>query len=718
MWVGVILLAGLHHATGSVTRHDGVTINLLGEELFFCTNPYKARIAAFENLTGAKINYIPMGNDKNYLTELKIEIGSEVEEGIGLYDVYALKGSWVPDLAAGGGIEDLKPFIKERPLEMAWDDIFPSVRDYIMTLDGKVITFPSDADYVALAYRQDLLAPLGLSPPRSWDEVLSLGQEFHGHDLNNDTLPDYGVCLMALGDITQSYGQVMAVVAPYMQSKGTSQGVFFDPNTMEPLVTSDGFQKGLLTYKELTKISVMDQWSFGKGKCAFFVTLPGFFKISSVPPEKYGPKQFSFEARMSPPPGTTEVLDWETGKVKPCSKQLCPHLSADGVNRVPFWAESGFFFSMSSHSRPVVKKAAADFLFYMQTVSLADVVEDQGCFDPWRRSHVAADTLPKYEASWHNQTEMIKSYKRAAEESLESANTGLDIRIPGFLEYVQAFTDEVEKFLADQLTLEESTQNIYNQWQTTTRKYGISRQRKAYRKSIGLPPLACEKGMFLNNANGNCEPCPDGSFGPVAGLEACEPCMPGSYTNSTGQLVCALCPAGFAQPKSGQTGCVPCHPGFASGERGTPSCEACRRGYVAPLLGQLACETCEKNTYQDQANASTCHACPAGRVTLLLGAPSKEDCTCATGTYSTRAEANLLGAAKPVGSEFQCLPCQQGMQCSGEHSLPKLRGGYYSEAQEPFKIYLCRAKDSCPGGLPGNCTGGQVGSLSEVPVDR
>lgn len=702
-------------AIGPLARHDGIIINMLGEDFFFCTNPYKARFAEFENLTGAKINYISLGNDKDFLKELKIEIGSEVEEGVGLYDAYAIKGSWTPDLAAGGGIADLKPYIKQRPAEIQWDDIFPAVRDHIMTLDGKVITFPADADYITMAYREDLLVAGGYQAPQTWEDVLALGQHFHGQDLNNDSEPDYGVCMMKLGDITQAYGQVMAVVAPYMQSKGTSQGIFFDPETMEPLVETQGFKDGLKMYKELTRISKADQWHFGKGGCAIFITLPGFLKISSVPPEKYGPKNFDFQPRMSPPPGTTQVYDRRAGRMEQCTAELCPFLASDGVNRVPFWAESGFAFAVSAYSRPAVKQAAADLLIFMQMVSLDLVVEDQGCFDPWRRSHVASDnkTMNKYKSSWHGQTELIESYMRTAKESLESQNTGLDIRIPGFLEYVQVFVDEIEKFEKDEIDVDEATRRISDSWKATVLKHGLSRQRKAYRKSIGLPPLACARGMFLNNSNGDCEPCPRGHFGPAAGLEACEPCLPGTYSNSIGAVTCSLCDKGFAQVESAQSDCQACKVGYVAKDRGMPTCLPCNAGYYVGMPQQQTCEPCAVGTYANTEGMSQCARCKdilSGMTTLLMGASESSQCMCGEDFFED----------KDGGA---CVPCPEGVTCLGFGKGEILKPGFSSESLNVHTlkqgVYQCAIPSDCPGqASPGDatCEGNRVGiACSKCP---
>merc|ERR1712012_1284222 len=52
-------------------------------------------------------------------------------------------------------------------------------------------------------------------------------------------------------------------------------------------------------------------------------------------------------------------------------------------------------------------------------------------------------------------------------------------------------------------------------------------------------------------------------------------------------------------------------------------------------------------------------------------------------------------------------------------AAPALLPGYYSSRSEPLLVYRCFSEDgcSCPGGLPGNCTGGRSGKSCAVCAD-
>jgi multiple sugar transport system substrate-binding protein len=101
-------------------------------------------------------------------------------------------------------------------------------------------------------YRSDILAQEGLDPPKTWDDYLNVAKTLHGKDLNGDGEADYGSCI-AKAKAQQSYWWITSVAAPFIQSQGTAQGVFFDTETMEPLFNNDAFKRALEIYNESTQ---------------------------------------------------------------------------------------------------------------------------------------------------------------------------------------------------------------------------------------------------------------------------------------------------------------------------------------------------------------------------------------------------------------------------------------------------------------------------------
>ena len=67
-------------------------------------------------------------------------------------------------------------------------------------------------------YRSDLID----TPPTTWDEYLTIAEQFNGQDLNEDGEPDYGSCI-AKKKGQQSYWWIISIAAGLLQSKGTGK---------------------------------------------------------------------------------------------------------------------------------------------------------------------------------------------------------------------------------------------------------------------------------------------------------------------------------------------------------------------------------------------------------------------------------------------------------------------------------------------------------------
>src|SRR6266487_2493166 len=70
-------------------------------------------------------------------------------------------------------------------------------------------------------------------------------------DLNGDGKADYGSCI-AKKRSAQSYWMFLAIAGSFLQTQGTSQGSFFDNETMKPLVNNPAFAAALDVYKRTT----------------------------------------------------------------------------------------------------------------------------------------------------------------------------------------------------------------------------------------------------------------------------------------------------------------------------------------------------------------------------------------------------------------------------------------------------------------------------------
>jgi multiple sugar transport system substrate-binding protein len=184
-------------------------------------------------------------------------------------------------------------------------------------------------------------------------------------------------------------------------------------------------------------------------------------------------------------PGSTEVVDWSTGKLVPCDATTCPY-AVDGVNYAPFAAWGGWGGAISAASDPKVKDAAFAFLSYMTqpAQSNVDVTIGASGYNPYRTSQF--QNLDTWVQNGYSEA-AAKSYLGGIADSLNSPNMVIDLAIPGVARYQQTVLDTViSQYLAGELTAEDAAQQIYDQSEDITNELGRDAQKAAYQAMLGI----------------------------------------------------------------------------------------------------------------------------------------------------------------------------------------------------------------------------------------
>ena len=141
---------------------------------------------------------------------------------------------------------------------------------------------------------------------------------------------------------------------------------------------------------------------------------------------------------MAPTPGSSRVLDRETGKPVSCDEERCKlgtyYTDIGWVNKAPYAAFGGWAAAVAGNVSPMRQRLAADFFAYASGIrsnvgvipnATAPLSEMNGQ-DPYRQSHFDID---KWVAQGFPR-EGAETYKKTIEESLSSKNLALDIRFP------------------------------------------------------------------------------------------------------------------------------------------------------------------------------------------------------------------------------------------------------------------------------------------------
>ncbi|MCB1486109.1 MAG: extracellular solute-binding protein [Bauldia sp.] len=460
---------------------DGVTVNLI-TQTGAIQEPLQRRAPDFEKMTGAKINVIAVP-----FSDLYQKVLTDWASGTNSVDVAVFAPQWMVDYIAGGYLEDLTPRV-DADKAIDQNDVGAFFRDFSEKYNGKVYMITLDGDFHMMYYRKDLLDEAGLKVPTTWDEYLEVAKALHGKDMNGDGTPDFGSCIGKKRN-AQSYWFVTDVVGSMTQSKGTSQGAFFNTADMTPLVDNEAFRKALDFLNESTKYGPPDELNldvsdtrplFASGRCALNLDW-GDVGTISIDPEnskvigKWG------AAIM---PGSKQVLDWDSGKLVDCNADTCPY-AIDGVNHAPFAAFGGWGGGINAAADPKVKDAAYAFLSYMTqpAQSNQDVTIGITGFNPYRTSQLSYSDLWKNAGMSEAEAD---NYLGAINASMSSPNMILDLRIPQNQRYQQVVLDEaISRFLAGEIDADATVAAVTNGWEELTDEIGRDEQLEIYKATIG-----------------------------------------------------------------------------------------------------------------------------------------------------------------------------------------------------------------------------------------
>jgi multiple sugar transport system substrate-binding protein len=460
---------------------EGVTVNVI-TQTGAIQEPLQRRAPEFEAETGAKINVIAVP-----FSDLYQKILTDWASGTNSVDAAVYAPQWMVDYIAGGYLEDLTPRIAADP-EIQEEDVGAFFRDFSQKYGDKTYMITLDGDFHMMYYRTDVLEAAGKKPPTTWEEYLDVAQAVHGQDMNGDGTPDFGSCIAKKRN-AQSYWFVTDVVGSMTQSKGTSQGTFFDTADMTPLVDNEAFRKALDFLAESTKYGPPDELNldvadtrplFASGRCALNLDW-GDVGTISIDPEQSKVMGKWGAAIM---PGSTEVLNWETGELEACTADSCPH-AIDGVNHAPFAAFGGWGGGINAAADPKVKDAAYAFFSYMTQPeqSNEDVTIGGTGFNPYRTSQLSYSNLWKAAGMTEEEASV---YLGAINDSMNSPNMILDLRIPQNQKYQQVVLDEaLSRFLSGEIDKEGAVEAVATGWTELNEEIGVEEQLEFYKATIG-----------------------------------------------------------------------------------------------------------------------------------------------------------------------------------------------------------------------------------------
>ena len=463
-------------------HYEGVVVNILTRPGPVIAGRIVDRGEEFTAMTGAEIRVAEVP-----FAELFQKILTDWATGTKSIDVGVFASGWGVELVSADLVENLDSYIAADD-KIDLGDIAPYFRDFNQKVAGSTYFITLDGDFQMLYYRTDILAAAGLEPPRTWEEYLDVASKIHGQDMNGDGEADYGSCIFKKRN-AQSYFAVQSMAASRVQSKGTSEGIYFDPETMEPKINNAAWARAFEFYKATGEYGPADELNqdigdtrglVTSGRCGLMIDWGDIGPLSieegSMINDKVGAVIM---------PGSTEVLDVETGELVPCDDTTCPY-AVDGINYAPFAAFGGWTAAISKASDDRIKQAAYDFLSYMNQAEQSNVDVTMGWtgYNPYRNSQLD-DTAAWVEAGFSQAA--AENYLGAIKESLNHPNMASDFRIPGAQQYTGVVLDrELARYLAGEITVEQALANIEEGWEEITDDFGREDQAAIYALSLGI----------------------------------------------------------------------------------------------------------------------------------------------------------------------------------------------------------------------------------------
>ncbi|MDQ7028013.1 MAG: extracellular solute-binding protein [Anaerolineae bacterium] len=478
----LLLFGSLSLTSAQEMDFSGITLDVVTFTGPQIAEPLQRRGAEFAELTGVEVNVVTVP-----FSDLYQSILTDQATGTNSFDAFIFAPQWMVDYVVPGYLADLTGFIAD-DASIEWDDVSSFFRDFSASYQGSVYTIPLDGDFHIVYYRTDVLEELGMEPPETWDDYLAIAAAANGTDMNDDGREDYGSCISKARS-QQSYWWITSIASGMLQSQGTSQGVFFDTEDFTPLVNNAGFIRALEIYGETNQYGPPDEQTlnvgdtrslFVTGRCALTLDW-GDIGSLAVDPEQSTVNGLVGAVVL---PGSTQIVDRTTGELVDCTEELCPY-AVDGVNHAPFAAFGGWSGAVSAAADEETQAAAYALFAYMSAPAQANVDVTIGStgFNPYRTSQFE-ELAPWLDAGFDEMS--AENYLGAIQDSLNSPNMVLDLRIPQNQRYQGVVLDTVlSQFLAGEFTAEEAAQEIYDRWEEITDELGRDAQLEAYRGTIG-----------------------------------------------------------------------------------------------------------------------------------------------------------------------------------------------------------------------------------------
>ncbi|KAG9389536.1 ABC transporter substrate-binding protein [Carpediemonas membranifera] len=439
------------------------------------------------------VTLIPTTVDYYHTIKGALVLGDITFDGIAFGQVHLLEMLLAGvDSASNSDEWNLEPLtarVAASPL-LDWDGINLFTRSYGTNFNKDVYLVPFDGDYHQLYLREDVLDYYGLAVPRSIPELVEVARALSASDMaDNSSMPDVAFCV---GDGTNLQRFVTDFTMPFIQYAGTAQGGYFTTDGMVNLFNNAGFKAGVEAFRAMLDNGYEDieiassREAFLNGTCAITIDW-GDLLFSAPRSAVEGVANHTVAMVM---PGSTRIYDRDSGRsdLVDCTATLCPFASAnsrgDLVNTAPLASHGGWSIGVpkiASHKNEVFA-----FLEWAASPDVINPITLQGSgFEPFRTS-VAANTTLWDVAGLSVARDWIMD---VLDTILTAGNVALDMRLPGYSDYVAVMEQNLRSYLYDGESIDVALSNLDREVEAVTDRYGRDMQLLYYRMNLNVNPL-------------------------------------------------------------------------------------------------------------------------------------------------------------------------------------------------------------------------------------
>jgi len=357
-----------------------------------------------------------------------------------------------------------------RPLNRAWlssdllaaDDLLTPLDSPELCWDGQPTAIPLGEPALLAFYRTDVLERLGKAPPNTWDEYQQLADQIgREHHLRPTAEPLAGGWAARM---------LLARAAAYVRHRDYLS-VLFNRETMEPLIAGPPFVRALGELVQTAKLNPAGAAELKPQQCVGLVIngeaamAIGFLdrRTKTLPTSSMAVAEL---------PGSDAAYHWGQARWEPRRTDETVRVTLRGLGgrigavvRGSDHAESAFLllsWLASKHGSEELMSADLD-------------------FQPFRFSQLAATQR------WLSETvdlALAKKYAEAFSSAMRRKEVLWPPQIPGASEYMAALDQAVRAAVSGDKTPQQALDAAAEQWKQITARYGVQKQRDAYRRSL------------------------------------------------------------------------------------------------------------------------------------------------------------------------------------------------------------------------------------------